>query len=249
VEAPVEELVTIVQSPTPPPAGATPAPTRVAPLVPAKAATPPPTTIAPEAVRAQQLASQVSALLAQADTAVAARSFDSAAGLFDEALRLDPQNAKAAAGKAAAQAAASSLKRSFASSRTIVRSAKAAKGGPAGFDTDDVSLAKAPDYSGLIEFEASPRNVKAGDNYTVRVFLTNDGKKALKIGSITLNTTVNGDKSATPVSLKEKEVAPQQKILLQELPGVWPEGVSAWKLEVEVRSASGDTFKNTLNWK
>ena len=245
----VEETVTVVKSPAPPspspaaskaPASPTPAPT--------KATTP--TTTAPAAPSADALrAQQVVTLLGQADAAAAARNHDQAAGLYDQVLKLEPENAKAGAGKTAAMAVVTSLRKSFVPGKTVVRGGKAAKGGPAGFDSEDVNLAKAPDYSGRIEFEVSPAHVKPGDGYAVHVFLTNDGKKAFKIGSLNVTTSTNGTKSGGPAPPAVKEVQPQQRVALQDAGGTWAEGTTSWNLEVDVVSDHGDSFKNQVTWR
>jgi hypothetical protein len=51
------------------------------------------------------------------------------------------------------------------------------------------------------------------------------------------------------VSAPTSEVGTQQRVLLQEVPGVWPESVNSWALEVVVTSNRGDTFKNQLTWR
>ncbi len=241
-EPPVEEAVTIVKSPPP---------TQVAAArPPPKATVPPaPSTLSAEVARAQQAATQVAASLARAEGLAAARDFAGAAGAYDEALKLDPSNARATEGKAAALAAVASLKRAFVAGRTSVQSGKAAKGGVSGFDSEDVSVAKAPDYSGRIDFEASPRNVKPSDKYTILVYLTNDGKKSFKIQTVTLTTVTNGARSGGPVSPRDKDLEPQQRVLLAELPGTWQADTKTWAVEVNVTSARGDTLKNTLNWR
>ena len=193
-------------------------------------------------------AQQVATLLGQADSAAGAHSYDQAAGFYDEALKLDPGNAKASAGKAAAVASAASFKKTFVSGKTVVSGGKGAKA-LSGFDSEDVSVSKAPDYSGRIEFEVTPRNVKPGDSYSVKVFLTNDGKKSFKIGSLTVSTTANGSKTGGPASASVKEVQPQQRVSLQETTGSWQDGTNSWNLEVAVVSDHGDTFKNTVTWR
>jgi hypothetical protein len=218
----------------PTPAGAKPTPA-TAPVGPA-----------PEALRAQQVAD----LVGQADGALAAQKYDAAAALYDEALKLDPGSERARSGKTSALAGAAVFKKSFVPGRTSVQSGKAAKGSISGFDSEDVSVAKAPDYSGRIEFEANPAHVKPGDNYSVKVFLVNDGKKAFKIGGLNIGTVVNGARSGGgTVSAPTSEVGTQQRVLLQEVPGVWPESVNSWALEVVVTSNRGDTFKNQLTWR
>ena len=251
----VEEMVTIVKSPPPSAApGASPSPSAKAspgakatpPPKVASAPTPPP--VSPEVARAQQTAAQVASLLGQAQSAAAARNYDGAAQFYEEVLKLEPQNPQAMEGRSTAQAAALSLKKTFVAGKTTVRSEKAAKG-PAGFDTEDVSVAKAPDYSGRIEFEANPRNVKPGDNYTILVYLMNDGKKGFKLGTTSVTTAVNGAKSGGSIQTKVKDIDPQQRLLLAEMPGVWQGSTTSWSIEVLVASSRGDTFRNLLTWK
>jgi hypothetical protein len=110
-----------------------------------------------------QVAAQVAALLGQADTAARGRNFEAALRDFDEALRLDPQNGQATQGKAAAQSAAASLKRSVAAGRTSMSGKEAKTDDLGGFDTSGVKVAKVPDYSGRLEFEVSPARVLPGD--------------------------------------------------------------------------------------
>ena len=46
-----------------------------------------------------------------------------------------------------------------------------------------------------------------------------------------------------------KEVAPSQRALLEEIPGVWPADVDWWSAEVLVTANKGDSLKNLLTWK
>jgi hypothetical protein len=197
-----------------------------------------------EQLRAQQVAD----LLTQADSALGARRYDEASALYGQALELDPGSSRAREGRAAAQGASAVARRTFVAGRTTVQGGRRSGGGVSGFEGADV--AKAPDYSGRIEFEASPRNVKPGDSYGIKVFLVNDGKKAFKIGSVTAATLVNGARSGGgPVAPPSSEVKPQARVLLQEIPGVWGDDVNAWALEVTVTSDRNDVFKNTLTWR
>jgi hypothetical protein len=252
---PVDEGVTVVKTPpsttlaAAPSPGTSRTPTPTPPPATVTKATQPPATTLPagpsaEAVKAQQ----VTNLLGQADAAAGAHSYDQAAGIYDEVLKLEPGNAKASSGKTAAIASGASFKKSFVAGKTVVSSGKSAKA-LSGFDSEDVSVSKAPDYSGRIEFEVSPTHVKPGDSYTARVFLTNDGKKSFKIGSLTVTTTTNGNKAGGPASAAVKEVQPQQRVSLQETTGTWGEGTNSWNLEVAVVSDHGDSFKNTVNWR
>jgi hypothetical protein len=266
--APPEAVVT-----EPPPTEAAPTPVEVVEVVTvvrptAQAATPaasPAAAASPSAARptvrptrgavtaapatAVPAAAQASALRAQADSAYASGQFDSAISQYDEALRLAPQDGAASAGRSRAVAARDSLKRRFVPGTTRVRSGKAAKGDISGFESGDVTVAKALDYSGRVDFEVQPERVRAGMPFTIRISLTNDGKKGWKSSGAVATITANGAASTPPVAAPTRELEPQQAVSLGELSGTWGEGVTAWKLEVVVTSNRGDTFKNTLTWR
>ncbi len=177
-----------------------------------------------------------------------AGDLDGAAALFDQALRADPGNAAATAGKAAVTSARAAARKAFMPGRTVVQT-QSAKADLSGFDTADVSVKKAPDFSGRIEFAVNPPKVKPGDNYSVQVYLVNEGKKAIKVGGVSVTTNLNGSKSGRSVDSRVKEVAPSQRALIEELPGVWPEDVNWWSTEVMVTANKGDSLKNLLTWK
>lgn len=249
-EGPVEEEVTIVP---PPRAGISPSP------VPSRAPAPPPTqvaaapvrppvTAAPAAPAAPPPAVVAAGLVGRAEAARQAGDLDGAAELFDQALRTDPQNAGATSGKAAVTAARAAARKAFMPGRTVVQT-QSAKADMAGFDTADVSVKKAPDFSGRIEFAVNPPRVKPGDKYAVQIYLVNEGKKAIKVSGVSVTTNLNGAKSGRSVASRVKEVAPSQRALLEELPGVWPDEVDWWSAEVMVTANRGDSLKNLLTWK
>jgi hypothetical protein len=45
---------------------------------------------------------------------------------------------------------------------------------------------------------------------------------------------------------RARNVAPGERVLLTELPGVWPDGVASWALEVAVTSKRQDRYTNTM---
>jgi hypothetical protein len=230
-------------SPSPAPSAspkASPSPAKATP----KAATPAPAEVNP----AQQAAAQLATLLDQGEAAAAQHKYADAVAAFDQALKIDASNARATAGKASATTSLAASRKTFVPNHTQVVT-KDAKSNLAGFDSADVKVAKAPDYSALIEFEVTPASVKPGDNYSVRIILTNDGKKPLKIGGLTVTSTLNGTPSAGPATPKTRLVGPQQKVDLQEVSGVWADGATSWGLEVVVTSDRGDIFKNQLTWR
>jgi len=128
----------------------------------------------------------------------------------------------------------------------VIRSASAKKG-PAGFDTEDVTVN--PDFLCRIRFDATPGAVRAGEGYRLKVFLLNEGEKAIKIRDLTLGTTSNGARSAKPAALQTRDVPPRQAALLTDVSGVIEEGVTSWSLEASVSSAKGDVCLNQVAWK
>jgi cytoskeletal protein RodZ len=227
-------------TPTPTPATARPTPT------------PPPTPAGPsaEAVRAQQAAAQAQALVAQAETAIGARQYDAAVSHLDGALRLEPANARATSLRADAVRRRDLARRRFAPGRTAVQTQKAQKAsGPAGFDTEDAEV-RSSDFLGRVEFEMSPATgLEAGDAWTLRVYVVNEGKKAIRVQGVTVATSVNGAASGGPVPPRAREVAPQQRSLVAETTGSWRDGTTAWATEATVTAAKNESLKNTLTWR
>src|SRR5262249_1627934 len=164
--------------------------------------------------------------LSQAQSAVSAKNYDAAVTLYDEVLKLQPGNGAATSGRAAAvsaKGAASAARRVFVAGHTVVQSEEASQGGGgSGFDSADVSV-KSSDCSGRLELAMSPASVKPGDSYRLQIALVNDGKKPIKLSGMSYSITANGQKSGNPVAPRVKEVAPGQRAVLEELPGVFPE--------------------------
>ena len=247
------EAVTIVRSPVPSPRVAavppTTLPARPGAAVPGQRP-PTPAPVAPVVAApnpAQQTAAAVASLMGQAQTASTSRNYDAAVSLYDEVLKLDPQNAGAVSGRTAALAARNAAHRTFVAGRTVVQTEKA-KAEITGFDSSDVSVRKNPDFQGRIELAMTPANVKAGDAYKLQVTLVNEGKKPIKVSGMTYTITVNGQKTGNPVAPRVKEVAPSQRVVLEELPGVFPEA-NSWMAEVLVTANKGDSLKNQITWK
>jgi hypothetical protein len=139
--------------------------------------------------------------------------------------------------------------RAFVAGETVVESRKAVSNDLRGFDASGVEVKRAPDIPGRIEFEVIPANVKAGEPYTVNVFLSNHGTKAIKVDAVTVVSTLNDTRSRGTLKPKAKDVPPQERTLVAELPGIWREDVSAWAMEVTISSAKGDTYRSRLAWK
>ena len=244
---PQAALPTPTPVPTPTPR-ATPTPSAAPRSIPTPAASAPPA----EAQRAPQTAAQAQALVGEAETALGARQYDVAVSRLDEALRLEPANARATALRADAVRRRDLARRRFVPGRTAVLTQKAQKedGSLAGFDTGDADLRKAPDFQGRVEFEMSPASgLEPGDAWTLRVFVVNEGKKPIRVQGLTVGTAVNGTTTSGSAAPRSRDIAPQQRALVGEVTGSWREGTTSWATDVAITANKGDSLKNTIAWR
>jgi tetratricopeptide (TPR) repeat protein len=219
-----------------------------------------------QAQRQAEQAAQLNSTLGQADAALSAQKYDDALKLYEDVLKVDPQNQRATLGRTSAvgaravsQAAASGASRAavkaFVSGKTTAQGAEISSGPlPPGFEAiPGVEVRKGTQAAGLpgkITFTVEPENPKPGDRFTVRVFLLNEGTAPIPLRDMRVTTRVNGRAaSGPPLPPLAKEVAPQQKALLRELPDFWKEDITSWSVEVSVSTARGDRYTNQLSWK
>jgi FHA domain len=244
---PVATPTPVVSSTPTPPAAATPTPrptaTPRATPTPAAAATPPPAPTGPSP------AQQAAGLIGQAEAALGARQYDAAISHLDGALRLDPGNARATSLRADAAQRRDLARRKFVAGRTVVDSEKTRKDkarGLVGFDADE----KAPDFTGRIEFEMTPAGaVEANDAWTLRVFVVNQGQKAIRVQGLALGAAVNGTGGAAPVAANVREIAPQQRVQVAETSGTWHDGTTSWVAQATLTAPKNETLSNTLTWR
>jgi eukaryotic-like serine/threonine-protein kinase len=216
----------------------------------------------------RRVEAELQGLLGQAEQALGAQKYDQAVALYDQALAKDPVNQRAALGKtsalaaravataaagAAAQPAAPAGKK-FAVGRTEAKGAEPAGGSvPPGFEETPGVAAKsatqAADLPGKLSFEIEPALAKAGERYTVKIYLLNEGTAPIQIQSMQITNTVNGRSSKAPVPPQAKEIAPAQRALLLSTSDVWKEDTTSWSMEVLVRTARSETYRNKVEWK
>jgi serine/threonine protein kinase/tetratricopeptide (TPR) repeat protein len=121
----------------------------------------------------------------------------------------------------------------------------AAGGGPAGFDTAEVRSQRPPQFSGQMEFEVLPPTVRTGEPFVVRIHLRNDGKKSVKIKSVSLAAVVDGRRTPASVKPLQREVSAQSRALVAEYSGVWS-GPREWTLEAVVTADRDETVASRL---
>jgi hypothetical protein len=120
---------------------------------------------------------------------------------------------------------------------------------PTGFDAGGVAVKRAPKVDGRIEFDVQPAQIKAGDPYLVRIYLRNEGKKAIKVKQLRMASSLNGSRSEAALTPRIKEVPAGSVGLMAEAPSVWKKDVTSWSIEVTVKSGHGEVYRNSVTWK
>jgi tRNA A-37 threonylcarbamoyl transferase component Bud32 len=208
---------------------------------------------------------QITDNLNQANAAMAAKQYEAAIAFYNRILETDPNNQAALIGKTGAigaksqaDAAASGPRpsgavRSFVFGKTEAKGTE--QGGLVGFeDSAGVDVKKgtqAAELPGKIVFEASPAAPKPGERFKVSVFLSNEGSQAIQLATMTVATVLDGKRQSGPVPLAVTTVAPGQRAPVFQTPGeqVWKEGTQSWTMEIVLRTAKGETYRNSLSWK
>jgi hypothetical protein len=215
-----------------------PAPAAAAPAT--LAALPAPTMPAAAAPVAPPDAPPLSAVdvVARAEGAATQGRYEEAVALFDQALKLDPQSARARQGRVDA----SHLRRTFATTPTKFIG-KPKKGVPVGFEGEPPD----PAYQGRIDFEFVPPRVKPGDTFVVRAFLHNEGQKAIEVDNIQMLTIIDGKTGKAPPG-RTSRVTPGSRVLLGEFTTTWKE-VKAWIMEVRAVSKRKESYWSRATWR
>lgn len=117
-----------------------------------------------------------------------------------------------------------------------------------GFEADNVGVKRAPEVNGRVELEMDPATVRPGVDYTVKVYLANDGAKDIPVQEMQILTVENGKASSRTLPPRARSVRPQQRVLLGEISGVWREVMRTWAMDVVVTSGRQDVYRNRLQW-
>ncbi len=216
----------------------------------------------------QRDARRIGQLIEQGTNALGAKQYDAAIAAYDRALRLDPGNQAAAAGKsnavaartmaetAASQAVASTpAARGFVASGSVARrSASDAGSVPPGFEASPgVEVrqgSQAAALPGRLTFEISPTSPKAGDRYDVAAYLLNEGSQPIELETMVVTTTIDGRKQQGRVAPSASMVAPHQRALVFQIRNeVWKRDTQSWEMEIVVFTSARETYRNTLTWK
>ena len=207
-------------------------------------------------------AARVEKLLADADGALEAQSFDVAIARYDDVLRLDPKSSLARMGRATAVSARAvraatpppPAKPSFVPGRTVAESAETRpdKALSAGFEdspgvavTRDTQPALLP---GRIDFRTDPASVGPGDRYKLEIRFVNNGAAPILIQGMLVTTTVNERKASGAVPPAVSTVAPGQGAALLSLSDTLRADARSWSLEVVVHTSRGEVYRNRLVW-
>ena len=215
--------------------------------------------------KAQQAQAQVTAYIGKATDQLAAKNYDAAIVLYDEALKLDPGNQTATQGRIGALTAKSvaeagskgggaSTGKTFVVGKTVTTSPEMRGGaGADGFDDSAGVVVKkgtqAAELPGVLAFEVKPATPRGGDKYTVTCDLVNQGAQPIAIKEMIITPKINGRGGATAMQPLTASVAPHDRARLLESSDIWKEETTSWSFDVVVRTPRGETYKNSVVWK
>jgi hypothetical protein len=138
--------------------------------------------------------------------------------------------------------------RRFLLGTTSIESLKPVERDLKGFETGGVGVKRAPEVNGRVELVMDPPQVRPGVDYTVKVYLANDGSKDIPVQEVTVSTAENGKSASRTLTPLARSVKPQQRALLHEVSGVWREAARSWSMDVVVTSGRQDVYRNRLRW-
>jgi hypothetical protein len=141
-----------------------------------------------------------------------------------------------------------SSSRRFVLGTTSIESLKAAERGLQGFEPSGVGVKRAPEVNGRVELEMDPAQVRPGVDYTVKVYLANDGSKDIPVQELKVSTVEDGKTASRTMTPRARSVKPRERALLHEVTGVWREAARTWSMDVVVTSGRRDVYRNRLRW-
>jgi serine/threonine-protein kinase len=191
-----------------------------------------------------------------------------AVDFFTRAVASDPMNTEARKGLDDAIALASkppeptkksepppapSPPRKFVESRTRFTPRATGESELLGFEAEpglDVGETRDPFFPAQIVLELSPPDARAGQAYTIRVSLFNEGYRAIEVGSLELVNRFEGKTSGKgqPIPLLARSVPPQATARIYEISGTWKESLGHGEIEATVVIDDAGTLTKTLRW-
>jgi hypothetical protein len=138
--------------------------------------------------------------------------------------------------------------RRFVMGTTSIESLKPVQRDVKGFEADHVGVKRAPEVNGRVELEMDPATVRPGVDYTVKVYLANDGGKDIPVQEMKISTVENGKSASRSLTPRARNVKPKERVLLSEVEGVWRENAKTWTMDVVVTSGRQDVYRNRLRW-
>jgi eukaryotic-like serine/threonine-protein kinase len=100
-----------------------------------------------------------------------------------------------------------------------------------------------------LSLEVVPNHVLPGEPYIVEVRLANEDSRPLRIASLSVVDTTNGQRRGAPATPQEREVKPGRQAVVNRISGKWPSDLATWTLEVFVTAEGGDTLKGMVTWR
>jgi serine/threonine protein kinase len=212
-----------------------------------------------EAAREQQQA-QIDALVGRATEHLKAQNYVEAIAAYDQALELDPNNARLIFDRNTAQNAMQQVAAAATVSALAIRQTKTEfirpgdsdvpKGFESGGGVQVNRATSAPDNPAELIVEIHPKTVQPGDPYYLRVRVHNQGNRPVGVKSIELVSTFGSRTTGKGQQLTPmvQRVNPRDTSLIWEVPGTWSEDQNTGSIQAIVTLIGDAKLVKTIQW-
>jgi serine/threonine protein kinase len=195
--------------------------------------------------------------LGQATSGSAAEPYERALGYFDKALELDPANADAQSGRAAAARGPSRPvvprdRVAFVQGDTRFTASPMANAPPGMGQLPPgvaVRSAQPPAPQARIVIEVDPQQLRVGDAYVARYYVFNQSQSPLSLAGASVRNSLGSDATTGGrIELKSKLAPPGTRTLLLETRDTWRNDPSAaWSTTLTLMLEDGSVYSGTLH--
>ncbi len=102
-----------------------------------------------------------------------------------------------------------------------------------------------PDFVGEMQFD-HPAQLGAGENFSIKVFVANTGRKRMRLKTIQVATRINRQNGTIPARLLKGDIDVGARVQVTEFSGTMPTDVTSWIVTVTVTGDKGDRTSNRL---
>jgi serine/threonine protein kinase/tetratricopeptide (TPR) repeat protein len=220
---------------------------------------------------AQRRDQVVAGYLKEAADALEADQYDLAIQKYDKVLEQDPNNQGAIMMRTRAldlkkqveleqqrqaelRQAAMAFNRDIMESKTDYAAPPGKGAGPKGFETGGgvkvKSATKAPTFPAQVTIELNPRNAQPGQPYMIRIYVNNEGNKAITVKYLEMISSYGGKSIGRGQQIRPKvqKINAKQTAILHEVPGTWTEEQNKGSITAVITLVGDAKLTKVISW-